>query len=81
MDNLVWDTSGNANAGFFRIAWATRKVLIACAISVLMSLRDWGQVGAPALLIGALLHLVFALGAIALLVYTLQRFSRTMKTR
>jgi hypothetical protein len=81
LDNLVWDTAGNANSGFLKVVWATRKLLISSALAVLMTLRDCGQVTAPELLLLALVHIIFAVGALALLVYTLQRFTRAMKTR
>lgn len=84
VDHLLWDTAGSASSGFLGVIWAIRKPIIAVALTLTLTWREWVDHHPLEFLLVALVaivNLVLVFGAIALLVYTLQRFSRAIKTR
>jgi hypothetical protein len=76
-NHLLWDTTGSVREGFRRGLWATRKLFIALAGAALLTWREWVEHHPPAIVVVALIHFVFVLAAIALFVYTGQRFGRS----
>ncbi|HKT90206.1 MAG TPA: hypothetical protein VJQ59_17305 [Candidatus Sulfotelmatobacter sp.] len=84
VDHLLWDTAGSANSGFLGVIWAIRKPIIALAVTLMLTWREWVDYRPLDLLLIVLVAIVnfaLVLSAIALLVFTLQKFSRTIKTR
>jgi hypothetical protein len=77
LNHLLWDTTGSVRQGFRRGLWAARKLFIALAGAALLTWREWVEHHPPAIVVVALIHFVFVLAAIALLVYTGQRFGRS----
>lgn len=67
VDHLFWDPSA-ARQGFWGMVWALRKLLAAIAGSAVLTWAEWVKHHPPAIVIVALLHLVFVLAAIALVV-------------
>lgn len=84
VDHLLWDTAGSANSGFLGGVWAIRKLIIALALTLMMTWREWVDYHPLEILLVALvavINFIFVLAAIALLVFTLRRFSRAIRTR
>ncbi|HTZ82494.1 MAG TPA: hypothetical protein VMB66_04850 [Candidatus Acidoferrales bacterium] len=84
VDHLLWDTAGSANSGFLGAIWAIRKPIIALALTLMLTWREWVDyhpLETPVVALVAIVNFVLVFAAIALLVFTLQRFSRTIKTR
>jgi len=84
VDHLLWDTAGSANSGFLGVIWAMRKPILALAVTLMLTWREWVDYHPLDLLLIVLVAIVnfaLVLAAIALLVLTLQRFSRAIKTR
>ena len=84
VDHLLWDTAGSANSGLLGVIFAIRKPIIALAVTLMLTWREWVDYRPLDLLLIVLVALVnfaLVLAAIALLVFTLQKFSRTIKTR
>jgi hypothetical protein len=73
---LLWDTAGTAHAGLWRGFWATRKLVLAAAISVFFDWREWVEHHPPSMALVALIHFVFVMAAVALVVYLGGRFRR-----
>ncbi len=71
---MVWDPPGTAGRGLRRGLWATRKLLLAFAVSTLLTWREWAEHHPPEIAIAAVIHFVFVFALIALLVYARQRF-------
>ena len=76
VDHLLWDTGGAAGTGFRQGLWATRKLLVAVALSAVLTWREWVEHHPPEIAIVAVMHFVIVLAVIALLVCTAQWFSR-----
>jgi len=76
VDHLLWDASGAAGTGFWGGLWATRKLLLALAVSAVLTWREWVEHHPPEIAIVAVMHFVIVLVVIALLVYLAQWFSR-----
>lgn len=84
VDHLLWDTTGRASSGFLGTIWAIRKPIIALALTLMLTWREWVDYHPLEILLVVLVVVVnfaLVLSAIALLVFTLQRFNRTIKTR
>lgn len=84
VDHLLWDTAGSASAGFLGAVWALRKPIIAVAITLMLTWREWVDyhpLEIVLVVLVAVVNFVLVLAAVALLVFSLQRFSRAIKTR
>ena len=75
VDHLLWYTGGAASTRFWQGLWATRKVLVALALSAVLTWREWVEHHPPEIAIVAVMHFVIVLVVLALLAYTAQWFS------
>jgi len=76
VDHLLWDAGGAGRTGFWGGLWATRKLLLALAVSAVLTWREWVEHHPPEIAIVAVMHFMIVLVVIALLVYLAQWFSR-----
>jgi hypothetical protein len=76
VDRILWDKSGKPLQGFWGAPRALRKVLIALLVSAVMTWKEWVTRHPPEIALIAVLHFVFALVAVALLVYVWQFLRR-----
>jgi hypothetical protein len=84
VDHLLWDTAGTASCGFLGFIWAIRKPIIALAVTLMLTWREWvayRPLEIRLIVVVAVVNFVLVTAAIALLVFTLQRFNRAIKTR
>ncbi|MGA9811949.1 MAG: hypothetical protein WBQ64_04175 [Terriglobales bacterium] len=79
LDHMLWDTGGASGRGFWPGLWATRKLLLALAVSGVLTWREWVEHHPPEIVIVEVIHFVFVFAVIALLVY-LGLWSRARKS-
>jgi hypothetical protein len=77
VDHLLWDSGNAARTGFWGGLWATRKLLVALALSAVLTWREWVEHHPPEIAMVAVMHFAFVMLVIALLVSTAQWFSRS----
>jgi NhaP-type Na+/H+ or K+/H+ antiporter len=73
-DYILWDTTGTGRQDFWGGLWAARKLLVAIAVSALLTWREWDEHHPPAIALIAIIHFVFVFAAVALIVYIEQWF-------
>ena len=66
--NLIWDPPAVVPPGVRRILWATRKLLIALALTALLTWREWVEHHPPEIVLVTVIHFVFVMVLLALLV-------------
>jgi hypothetical protein len=76
ISHLVWDTAGSTLQGFLGVLWALRKLLIALAVSAVLTWREWVEHRPSEIALLAVIHFIFVFALIALLVYCAQRFGK-----
>lgn len=72
-DHVLWDAAGTPSAGVQRVLWATRKVLIALALSAGLDWMEWALHHPPDMAVVVLMHFLFALAIVALSTFVWQR--------
>lgn len=80
VDHLLWDTSGGAYNGFLGWLWPARKLVLAVAVSAVLTWIEWVEHHPPAIVIVAVLHFVFVSLAIAIFVGVRSLFGRAKKS-
>ena len=76
IDHLFWDTGTTAREGFLGGLWATRKLILAVAVSAVLTWREWVTNHPPEIALVAVIHFVFVMVVIALAVQIGRWFSR-----
>jgi hypothetical protein len=77
VDHLLWNAGNAARTGFWGGLWATRRLLVALALSAVLTWREWVEHHPPEIAIVAAMHFALVMLVIALLVYTAQWFRRS----